>query len=247
MTDADDAAASQDAARVLELRHVHAGYDGVRVLHDVSLAVTRGEVLALLGSNGAGKSTLLKVAGGRLSPTHGSVWLDGRDVTGASPEQLVRMGVCTIPEGRGVFPNLTVAENLQMWTYGGASRRDVEEVAYTRFPRLGERTGQLAGTLSGGEQQMLAMSRVLSTNPRVLLLDEISMGLAPTIVAELYGIVAQLVGEGRTILLVEQFAHTALEIANRAAIVTQGRVAVEGTPADVAAALGDAYFRGSAS
>jgi branched-chain amino acid transport system ATP-binding protein len=157
------------------------------------------------------------------------------------------MGVCTIPEGRGVFPNLTVAENLLMWTYGGASRRDVEEAAYARFPTLGGRTGQLAGTLSGGEQQMLAMSRALSTNPRVLLLDEISMGLAPTIVAELYGIVAQLVGEGRSILLVEQFAHTALEIADRAAIVTQGRVEVEGTPAEVAAALGDAYLRGNAS
>jgi branched-chain amino acid transport system ATP-binding protein len=232
---------------VLELRQVRAGYDGVHVLHDVSLTIARGEVLALLGSNGAGKSTLLKVASGRLAPAHGSLWLDGRDVTRHSPEQLVRQGVCTIPEGRGVFPNLTVAENLQMWTYGGVSRREVEEIAYTRFPQLGERTEQLAGTLSGGEQQMLAMSRALSTNPRVLLLDEISMGLAPTIVAELYGIVAQLVAEGRTILLVEQFAHTALEIANRAAILTQGRIELEGTPAEVAAALGEAYLRGNAA
>ena len=228
----------------LELKGISAAYERVEVIHDVDLVVPSGKVFALLGPNGAGKSTTLRVASGRLRPKRGEVYIAGNDVTGISPERLARSGVCSIPEGRGIFPNLTVRENLRMWTYrGGLRRAEVEEVAYQRFPRLSERRRQTAGTLSGGEQQMLAMSRALSTNPTLLLLDEISMGLAPLIVAELYELVAQIAAEGFAILLVEQFAETALRVSDRAAVMAQGRIEVEGTPEDVAAAAGDIYLR----
>jgi branched-chain amino acid transport system ATP-binding protein len=152
--------------------------------------------------------------------------------------------MCSVPEGRGIFPSLTVAENLLMWTYrGGLQRSDVETAVFARFPGLADRRKQLAGTLSGGEQQMLAMSRALSTNPKLLLLDEISMGLAPRIVAELYEIVAQIAAEGFSLLVVEQFAETALQVADRAYVMTQGRVAMEGTPAEVSAVVADLYLR----
>ena len=203
-------------APALELRDVRAAYGRIEVLHGVSLVVPTGSVFALLGPNGAGKSTTLKVASGRLTPTSGCVHVAGTHVNGASPQKLVRAGVCSIPEGRGIFPNLTVAENIRMMTYkgGGLSSSDVQDQAYRRFPKLGERRTQLAGTLSGGEQQMLAMARALTTDPSLLLLDEISMGLAPLIVAELYELVGQLAAEGISILLVEQFARTALAIAD---------------------------------
>ena len=231
-------------APALELRGVSAAYERVEVLHDVSITVPVGRVFALLGPNGAGKTTLLRVASGRMRPRRGSVHVGGSDVTGLSPERLARRGVCSIPEGRGVFPNLTVAENLRMWTFrGGLRRSDVEASAYARFPRLAERRRQLAGTLSGGEQQMLAMSRALSTNPSLLLLDEISMGLAPMIVSQLYELVAQIAAEGFSILLVEQFAQTALQVADRAAVMTQGRLELEGSPGEVASAVGDIYLR----
>jgi branched-chain amino acid transport system ATP-binding protein len=232
-----------EGAPALQLDSVRAAYERVEVLHAVSLTVGRGEVFALLGPNGAGKSTTLRVIGGRMKPLAGRVLVDGYDVTGQPAERLARAGVCSVPEGRGVFPNLTVAENLRMWTFrGGLRRSEVEDAAYARFPRLGERRRQLAGTLSGGEQQMLAMSRALSTKPRLLLLDEISMGLAPLIVAELYEIVTQIAREGFAILLVEQFAATALAIAERAAIMIQGRIEMEGSPADVSAAAGALYL-----
>ena len=228
----------------LELRGVSASYGTVPVLRDITLSVPTGSVVALLGPNGAGKSTTLRVASGRLRASSGSVLVGGRDVTRSSAERLARAGVCTIPEGRGVFPNLTVAENLRMWTYrGGLSRAAVEEQTYARFPKLKERRRQVAGTLSGGEQQMLAMSRALSTSPRILLLDEISMGLAPIIVAQLYEIVGQLAAEGLAILVVEQFAATALEVASWAAVMTHGRIELEGPPADVAPAVADVYLR----
>lgn len=228
----------------LELSGISAAYERVEVLHDVDLVVPRGQVFALLGPNGAGKSTTLRVASGRLRPTRGSLHVGGRDVTGTSPERLARQGVCSIPEGRGIFPNLTVAENLRMWTYrGGLRRSEVEEVAYQRFPRLMERRKQSAATLSGGEQQMLAMSRALSTNPTLLLLDEISMGLAPLIVADLYELVAQIAAEGFAILLVEQFAEMALRVAGTAAVMAQGQIEFQGSPEEVAAAVGDIYLR----
>ena len=240
----DDAPAGSDAAPALELRGVSAAYERVEVVHDVSLTVPAGRVYALLGPNGAGKSTLLRVASGRMKPLRGSVYVAGHDVTGASPEKLARQGVCSVPEGRGIFPNLTVAENLRMWTFrGGIRRSDVEAVAYERFPQLAERRRQLAGTLSGGEQQMLAMSRALSTKPSLLLLDEISMGLAPLVVAQLYDLVAQIAAEGFAILVVEQFAQTALGVADRAAVMAQGRIEIEGTPGEIAAAAGDIYMR----
>jgi branched-chain amino acid transport system ATP-binding protein len=229
----------------IELRGIRAAYERVEVLHDVNLTVPAGQVVALLGPNGAGKTATLRVASGRLRPLAGRVVVDGRDVTGTSPEKLARQGICSVPEGRGVFPNLTVAENLRMWTYrGGVPRAEVEEQAYTRFPRLAERRRQLAGVLSGGEQQMLAMSRALSTKPTLLLLDEISMGLAPLIVAELYELVAQIAAEGFAILVVEQFARTALSVADRAAVMTHGRIVMEGAPDQVGAAVGDLYLRG---
>jgi branched-chain amino acid transport system ATP-binding protein len=229
---------------VLELRGVHAAYDRIEVLHGVDLVVPPGVVFALLGPNGAGKSTALCVASGQMRPTRGSVHLAGRRVNGATADQLARAGVCTIPEGRGVFPNLTVRENLQMMTHTGTSLKRVEEVAYARFPRLGERRGQLVGTMSGGEQQMLAMARGLATEPALLLLDELSMGLAPLIVEELYGVVAQLASEGMSILVVEQFARTVLGVADIAALMTQGRVVRVGRPDELAADLSEAYLGG---
>ncbi len=228
----------------LQLIGIRAAYERVEVLHDLELSIPTGQVFALLGPNGAGKSTALRVVGGRMRPTAGRVLVQGKDVTGTSPEKLARQGVCSVPEGRGIFPNLTVAENLRMWTYRGALRRsDVEDVTYARFPRLADRRRQMAGTLSGGEQQMLAMSRALSTRPSLLLLDEISMGLAPLVVAELYELVANIAAEGFAILVVEQFAHTALEVADRAAVMTQGRIEMEGTPAEIGQAVGDLYLR----
>ena len=218
-------------AAAMELRDIHAAYEPVEVLHGVSLTVPAGKVVALLGPNGAGKTSTLRVASGRMRPRAGQVLVDGTEVTGTSPERLARRGVCSVPEGRGIFPNLTVAENLRMWTYrGGLAWGQVEQAAYGRFPRLAERRRQLAGTLSGGEQQMLAMSRALSTKPRLLLLDEISMGLAPLIVAELYEVVAQIAAEGFAILVVEQFARTALGVADWAAVMTRGRIELEVPP-----------------
>ena len=227
---------------LLELKDVRAAYGRIEVLHGVDLAVPEGAVVALLGPNGAGKTTTLKVASGQLPVTSGCVHLAGRHVNGASPDALARLGVCTIPEGRGVFPNLTVAENLRMVTYAGADLDQVEERAYATFPRLQERRGQLAGTLSGGEQQMLAMARGLAVDPNLLFLDELSMGLAPLIVEELYEIVAEIARGGVSILVVEQFARTVLGVADYAAIMLQGRITAVGEPADIADELEAAYM-----
>jgi ABC-type branched-subunit amino acid transport system ATPase component len=242
--------AGTDAERmpILELAGVKAGYGEIEILHGVDITVSRGTVFALLGANGAGKSTALKVASGRLRASAGTLRFAGEDVTRSRPERLTRAGLCTIPEGRGVFPNLTVSENLQMWTYRGAlRRREVEERAYEKFPILSQRRRQVAGTLSGGEQQMLAMSRALSTEPKLLLLDEISMGLAPLVVAELYAVVANLAATGLTILVVEQSARTALDVADRAAVMANGRIALEGTPDVVADSVLDIYLAGGAA
>jgi branched-chain amino acid transport system ATP-binding protein len=232
---------------VLELRHVHAAYDRIEVLHGIDFAVWTGGVLALLGPNGAGKSTALKVASGQMVPTSGCFHVVGRHANGMKPEALSRAGVCTLPDGRGIFPNLTVAENLRLMTFGGSSRAVVEERAFARFPRLAERRFQVAGTLSGGEQQMLAMARTLSVDPAVLLLDEISMGLAPMIVAELYELVAQIAAEGVAVILAEQFAATALSVATSVVVVVQGRVVASGTPAEIPPDLADTYLGGVAA
>jgi branched-chain amino acid transport system ATP-binding protein len=223
---------------------VRAAYGRIEVLHGVDLVVPPGSVFALLGPNGAGKSTLLKVISGRLRPTGGEVRIGDSPVGKRPTEKLARSGVCAIPEGRGIFPNLTVRENLRIWTYrgGGLTLHDVEEKTFAAFPRLKERRRQLAGTLSGGEQQMLAISRALVTEPEVLLLDELSMGLAPLIVNELYELVSGLAHRGMTILLVEQFVTTALSVANRAAIMVHGRVTQEGTPQEMADAALSVYL-----
>jgi branched-chain amino acid transport system ATP-binding protein len=229
-------------APMLELIGVRAGYGPIEVLHGVDLVVPAGSVVALLGPNGAGKTTALQVASGQMVPTAGCVHIAGRHVNGTSPDALARLGVCTIPEGRGIFPNLTVRENLRMATFGGVSLSAVEDVAFTRFPRLAERREQIAGTMSGGEQQMLAMARGLAVDPTLLFLDELSMGLAPLIVEELYEIVAQIAATGVSILVVEQFARTVLGVADYAALMLHGRVTAIGQPADIAPELEAAYL-----
>jgi branched-chain amino acid transport system ATP-binding protein len=231
---------------VLELRDVRAGYGKIQVLHGVNLVVPPASVVALLGPNGAGKTTTVKVASGQIRPMSGCVHVAGKHVNGADPDALARAGVCTIPEGRGIFPNLTVTENLEMVTFGGIPMSEVTAGAFARFPRLKERRRQLAGTMSGGEQQMLAIARALVTKPSLLMLDEISMGLAPLIVADLYEIIAGIAGEGVSVLIIEQYAQMALSVADYAAVMAHGRVRILGEPGDVAEQLHGAYLGGAA-
>jgi len=202
--------------------------------------------MALLGPNGAGKSTLLKVISGQLPPTGGDVHLGGVHVRAPRPEQLARLGLCTVPEGRSVFPNLTVEENLRLMSYAGVPAAAVLDTAFAYFPRLHERRSQLAGTMSGGEQQMLALSRALASDPTLLLLDELSMGLAPLIVDELYETVGRIAASGVSILCVEQFAATALRVADYAAVMTGGRVVATGEPAEIERTMADVILGGAA-
>jgi branched-chain amino acid transport system ATP-binding protein len=217
---------------LLELRDVQAAYDRINVLYGVDLSVDAGTICALFGPNGAGKTTLLRVAAGLHPPTGGDVVLGGRSVVGADPVELARRGVCLVPEGRGVFPNLTVDENLRMMTHTGHSFAEVRERSYARFPRLAERREQAAGTMSGGEQQMLALARALATDPAVLLLDELSMGLAPMVVRVLYELVAEIAADGVAVVLVEQFATAVAGIADHAAVMINGRIELSGRPED---------------
>ncbi|WP_326655952.1 ABC transporter ATP-binding protein [Streptomyces sp. NBC_00385] len=226
---------------------IRTAYHGITVLSGVDLAVDAGQVLALLGPNGAGKSTTLKVAAGLHPPSGGRVLLGGRDVVGVRAQDLVRAGVCMVPEGRGVFPNLSVRDNLLMMTFAGHGLEKIEESSYTRFPVLGTRRHQPAGTLSGGEQQMLALARGLATDPAVLLLDELSMGLAPRVVAELYELVGEIARQGVAVLVVEQFATAALKIADRAAVLVRGRIQWQGQPDDSLHAALSSYYLGSST
>ncbi len=229
---------------VLELAGVRAAYGAIEVLHGVDLSLPAGSVLALLGPNGGGKSTVMKVCSGLLPVTGGELRLAGRVVNGIAAQDVARLGVCCIPEGRGIFANLTVRENLWLATGTGASMAHVEEAAYSRFPILAKRRTQLAGSLSGGEQQMLSLSRALGTDPAVLLLDELSMGLAPMIVAQMYDTVSQLVAEGISVLVAEQFARVVLPIADSAALMLQGRIVSVGPPAEIEDQLSTSYLGG---
>jgi branched-chain amino acid transport system ATP-binding protein len=242
------AAASPDAVPAVALHGVRAGYGTIEVLHGIDLDVAAGSILAVLGANGAGKTTMLKVLSGVLRPTAGTVLMEGHDVTGASADQLGRAGVCLIPEGRGIFPNLTVRENVLMDTFCTSRKTAVDELearAYARFPRLGERRGQLAGTLSGGEQQMLALARAITTDPAVILLDELSMGLAPTIVAELFEVVRDLAAGGVTTVVVEQFVGVTAFV-DWVAVMAHGRVQAEGPPELMTERLAGTYLGASA-
>jgi branched-chain amino acid transport system ATP-binding protein len=229
---------------MLELRDIRAGYGPIEVVHGVSLEVPAGSVVAVLGPNGGGKTTMLSVCAGTLTPTGGAVIFDGEPVTAVSADGRARRGICTVPEGRGIFPNLSVRENLLMATQVGVAMDRIEDVAYTQFPNLSGKTKQLAGTLSGGEQQMLALARAFATNPKLLLLDELSLGLAPIVVAELYDKVRELAAGGLSILLVEQFARTALPIADAAAVMLQGVIAQRGSPSEMEDALSASYLGG---
>ncbi|HSR22420.1 MAG TPA: ABC transporter ATP-binding protein, partial [Candidatus Eisenbacteria bacterium] len=199
-----------------------------------------------LGPNGAGKSTLLKVISGQMKRSGGDIHMAGVDVRDAKTEEMARLGLTTIPEGRSVFPNLTVEENLRLVSYAGVPADKVLETAYAYFPKLRQRRRQLAGTLSGGEQQMLALSRALASDPALLLLDELSMGLAPLIVGELYETVAQIAETGVSILVCEQFARTALRVSDYAAVMTGGRIVATGEPDEISAQMSDVILGGAA-
>jgi branched-chain amino acid transport system ATP-binding protein len=230
----------------LELLDVRAGYGRIEVLHGIDLAVPRGELAALLGPNGAGKSTALGVLSGLIRPTSGCRHVQGRHLNGADASELARIGICHVREGRSVFPNLNVLDNLHVAASCGASIERLTEVAFTLFPRLGERRKQLAGTLSGGEKQMLALARGLGTDPAVLLVDELSMGLAPLVVGELYERVAAVAETGVSVLVVEQFASIGLKHASRVYVMSRGTVTYAG-PADGAMdAVHAAYLGGEA-
>jgi branched-chain amino acid transport system ATP-binding protein len=233
-------------APILELIDVHAAYGRIEVLRGVDLMVPRGAVVALLGPNGAGKTSLLRVLSGLMKPTAGDIHLAGVHVSGASPDKLTRAGLCMVPEGRGVFPNLTVEENLWLTSSAGVAVAQILTQAYARFPRLKERRRQLAGSLSGGEQQMLSLARALASDPALLLLDELSMGLAPLIVEGLYDTVAEIAERGVSILVVEQFASSALRVADYAAVMQGGRIVATGEPAEIENRLTDLYFGGAA-
>ncbi len=228
----------------IELVGVRAAYGAIEVLKGVDLSVRAGSVVALLGPNGGGKTTTMKIVSGLMPTTAGELRLSGRNVTGITATESSRLGVCSIPEGRGVFPNLTVRENLWVATGTGTKRAAIEEAAFTRFPKLSDRRHQLAGSMSGGEQQMLALARALGTDPAVLLLDELSMGLAPMIVSQMYDIVGGLAAEGISILVAEQFARVVLPIADTAALMLGGRIVKVGRPADLEQELSTTYLGG---
>jgi branched-chain amino acid transport system ATP-binding protein len=218
-----------DSARMLEVRGLAVAYGGIEAVRGVDLSVRAGELVTLIGANGAGKTTTLKALAGLLKPKAGTVHYDGRDITGRPAHELVHLGLALVPEGRGVFARLTIEENLAMGAY---TRRDAAlasdyERAYTLFPRLAERRRQLAGTLSGGEQQMLAIARALMSRPKLLLLDEPSMGLAPIMVQKIFETIRMIAAEGVTLLLVEQNAKLALEACSRGYVMETGAIALE--------------------
>ncbi|MCP9272601.1 ABC transporter ATP-binding protein [Mycolicibacterium arenosum] len=233
-------AADTERKVLLEVRDVVVHYGRIQALHGVSLVVREGELVTLLGSNGAGKTTMMRAISGLRPLTSGSVWFDGREVSKIKAHKRVVDGLIQAPEGRGVFPGMTVVENLEMGCYGrtfeskSAHRERFEWVLET-FPRLAERRNQVGGTLSGGEQQMLAIGRALMARPKVLLLDEPSMGLAPMVISQIFRIISEINKQGTTVLLVEQNAQQALSRSDRAYILETGRVTREGVAKDLLA------------
>ena len=221
---------------LLSLNNIHSYYGHIHALKGISVEVNEGEVVTLIGSNGAGKSTTLRTVSGMMHPSEGSIVLDGKDISKMEPHDIVLAGLGHVPEGRGIFPKLTVRENLEMGAFTVSDTRAVEErmeYGFSLFPRLKERVGQYGGTLSGGEQQMLAIARGLMLNPRILMLDEPSMGLAPVLVELIFDIIKALNEKGTTILLVEQNALMALSIAHRGYVLQTGQIVVSDTAANL--------------
>ncbi|MGD8813049.1 MAG: ABC transporter ATP-binding protein [Anaerolineales bacterium] len=217
---------------MLELNNVHAFYGNIHALKGISIDVNEGEIVTLIGANGAGKSTTLKTISGLLKPRTGSITFEGEDLTAFPAHDIVYKGIALVPEGRGVFAKLTVIENLEMGAFSRTDREGIEadlDRAMTLFPRLEERRKQIAGTLSGGEQQMLATARALMAHPRLLLMDEPSMGLAPVLVESVFETIQEINQEGTTVLLVEQNAHMALQIANRGYVLQTGEIVLKDT------------------
>ena len=218
---------------LLNIDNLHVSYGKIKAIKGISLQVSQGEIVALVGANGAGKTTLLKTISGILTPVEGSVSFEGKDLTKVKPFQRVVEGICQAPEGRGIFPGMTVQENLEIGKYSRSTGKDEMsddlEMVYELFPRLKERQKQAGGTLSGGEQQMLSISRALMSRPRLLLLDEPSMGLAPMFIVQIFSIIQKIKTQGMTILLVEQNASKALNIADRAYVLETGLITKQGT------------------
>lgn len=216
---------------MLKVENVEVYYGVIKAIKGVSFEVNKGEIIALIGSNGAGKTTILHTITGLISPKSGSIYLEGQDITKVPAHKIVSMGMAHVPEGRRIFQQLTVYENLQLGAFIMKDKKQIEknlEYVYAHFPRLKERKNQIAGTLSGGEQQMLAMGRALMSNPKIILMDEPSMGLSPILVSEIFQIIKEVSEDGTTVLLVEQNAKKALSIADRAYVLETGKIALSG-------------------
>jgi len=223
---------------LLTIENLSVHYGAIKALHGVSIAVEPGEIVTLIGANGAGKSTTLRAVSGLVKPSGGTITFDGKSLAGLAPHKILRLGLAQVPEGRGIFPNLTVDENLDLGAFARADRKNVagdRERVFSLFPRLKERLDQRAGTLSGGEQQMLAIGRALLARPRLLLLDEPSLGLAPQLVQTIFKIIREINASGTTIFLVEQNAHMALRVAHRAYVLEVGSVVMQGDAKQLAA------------
>jgi branched-chain amino acid transport system ATP-binding protein len=223
---------------VLKISDLNVYYGTIHALHDINFEVNEGEIVTLIGANGAGKTTILHTISGLIQPKTGSVSFMGKQMNGTQANKIVEMGIGQVPEGRRIFANLSVLENLEMGAYIRKDKHNLKddyEIVFTRFPRLKERIKQVAGTLSGGEQQMLAMGRALMAKPKLLLLDEPSMGLAPLFVKEIFSIIVDINKSGTTVLLVEQNANMALSIANRAYVLETGRIVSSGDAKQLAA------------